>query len=146
MDLPRTLDDLEYRLPAAQIIRFRALRSRGRVAAMHVRYWQLRLARHVWWLVAIIGVLLYLTVAAWIDNDELTRNERVRDRAIANLSADNEELRAQVAELAANRTQKLIYLIEAGSTTEAKDKLSRLAMMVAGEHFALSEATRGESK
>jgi hypothetical protein len=40
----------------------------------------------------------------------------------------------------------LIYLIEAGSTTEAKDKLSRLAMDVAGYRFELDEATREDKK
>jgi hypothetical protein len=146
MDLPRTLDELEYQLPSAHAIRFRALRGQGRMAAIHLRYWQQRLARRVWWLVALIGALLYLVVAGWMDNAELTAGERVRNRAIARLSRENAELRADLAEQVGTRTHKLIYLIEAGSTTEAKDKLSRLAMDVAGYRFELDEATREDKK
>jgi hypothetical protein len=146
MDLPRTLDELEYHLPATHAIRFRALRGQARVAAIHFRYWQHVLARRVWWLVAAIAALGYLVVAGWLENQELTYGERIRDRAIAQLSQDNAELRALVAEQAATRPHKLIYLIEAGSTTEAKDKLSHLAMQVAGAHFELSEATTTREK
>jgi hypothetical protein len=147
MSLPRTLDEIEYRLPARYVIRFRDVSRRVRMAAIHLRYWRDRLARQVLWITAIAGVLAYLAVAAWIENRDLVYGEQVRDRAIAILSSENAELRRQRAEQDATRTRKLIYMIEAGSADEAKDKLSRIAMLVAGERFAMdeaTEATRGE--
>jgi hypothetical protein len=147
MNLPRTLDEIEYRLPARYVIRFRDVSRRVRMAAIHLRYWRDRLARQVLWITAIAGVLGYLAVAAWIENRDLVYGEQVRDRAIAILSTENAELRRQRAEQDATRTRKLIYMIEAGSAKEAKEKLSSIAMLVAGERFAMDEATeppRGE--
>lgn len=144
MNLPRTFDDLEYQLPAAHAIRFRALRGRMRMAAIHVRYYAGRangfMQRLAWYVAVAAGVLAYLTVCAWLENDELAAGERVRDRAIAHLARDNSRLRGELHEARANRTRKLIYFIEADSTGEALTKLSQIAMDVASERFALAEA------
>jgi hypothetical protein len=143
--LPHTLEEIEYRLPARYAIRLRAVSGRIRMGAIHVRY-QVRsahlfLQRSAWWITVITLVLAYLAIAAWMDNDDLRSAEVLRDKAIARLSQENTELRHALAEQVGTRNHKLLYLIEAGSTTEAKDKLSRLAMMFAAERFALDEAT-----
>jgi len=112
--------------PAPRILIWRALaRSRYSAVIAEVRRtWRL-LERS---LAGAALVLAYLVGHQWLAANDVE------------LGFENRRLQDDLAEIAAARTQKLIYMIEAGSTAEAKDKLSRLAVMVAAEQYNLQRA------
>jgi hypothetical protein len=101
--------------------------------------------RRIWealapWLAGAALVLAYLLVQQWIEATDTREALRASNAANVELDFEVQRLKDDLAEANSNRTQKLIYLIEADSTREAKDKLSRLALMVAEQHYNLSLA------
>lgn len=135
----------------ARIVIFQA-RMRGDVDAFFAAIeWERKRMAAVWncvmpWLAGAAFVLAYLLICSYLDRQELAaENSRAAVATIA-LRHDKAELEERLAELVSSRQQKLIYLIEASSTAEAKDKLARLALMVATEHYNLQEATREPKK
>lgn len=146
MTLATMFDELGWRAPAQLAVR--AIRIRERLELARIRY--LAIVAKIraialtalLWLAGIALTLLYLLVCSYIDREDFAaHNDRLR-AIVTTAAIENARLKAQVTELTATRTQKLIYLIEAESTKQAKEKLSRLAMMVAADHFDLQESTR----
>lgn len=115
-------------------IRIRTLRIRLAPAIARARHAGRVIAP---WIAAAAFVLGYLLVCGYLDRQDLAdENSRLKTERAA-LRLEKAELESMIAELHASRTQKLVYLIEADTTTEAKEKLARMAMMVAREHFDL---------
>lgn len=150
MNLIDSLDEIAYRAPARCTIRamtlLAALRSArdAWTAAFERR-------RRLWmqiitWLAAAAFVLAYLLVCSYLERADLAVKNEEAARAIAALQRDKTAAEAALSELLSTRTHKLVFLIEADSTMEARDKLQRLSMMVAEEHFNLQEAIRGTKK
>lgn len=126
---------LHPRITARAIVWRADLKAQARAA---VRTWQ----RVQPWLAAAAFVLTYLVVNQWIAAMDLRDTLRETNAANVELDADNQRLKDELAELTASRTRKLFYIIEGGSTQEAKDKLSRLALMLAAEHYQMDQEGR----
>lgn len=92
------------------------------------------------WLAALALVFGYLFLQQWIATMDLRDTLRITNAANVELDTENARLEEELAEAKAAHGQKLFYLIEADSTREAKDKLARASMLVAGAHFELQEA------
>jgi hypothetical protein len=92
------------------------------------------------WLAALALVFGYLFLQQWIATMDLRDTLRMTNAANIELDTENARLEEELAEAKAAHGQKLFYLIEADSTHEAKDKLARASMLVAGAHFQLQEA------
>jgi hypothetical protein len=146
MTLANVIDEITYRAPARLALRVAALRKR--LAALWTQSTAAIVSIHrasraaASWLASVAFVLAYLLVCSWLDRADLAVQNAVLRAATAKLARDKASLEVRVAEFASTRTKKLIYLIEADTTTEAKDKLARLALMIAAEHFDLQEATK----
>lgn len=129
-------EDLQYRAPA-----------RVAIAARHV---QQRLARFMTrtaavrrviadWLGAIVLVMAFLLVHGWLARqelkDELAHTLLERD----GLFTDRARLQTQLAERTAlQNTGGMYFLIEADSSEEARDKLTRASVLAATYGYELS--------
>jgi glutathione S-transferase len=144
--LANIIDEITHRAPARLAIRTGAIRkriaafwtqSKAALERIH-RAWQAASP----WLAGTAFVLAYLVICAWLDRADLRADNAQLRTATTELERDKAVLETRISELIATRTRKLVYLIEADTTSEAKDKLARLAMLVAAEHFDLQEATK----
>lgn len=144
------LDEVACHAPAR--FAFNAIALRKRLAILQTSLagaivWIRRAWRSAMpWLAGATFVLAYLLVSSWLDRHDMAVTNQQLRLAGDELTRDKVALESRLAELMATRARKLIYLIEADTTTEAKEKLSRLAMMVAAEHFELQETTKGAPK
>lgn len=145
-----TIDELAYIAPPRIAIRALTLvakleriqRTCLAIIDRRRRAWSVAIT----WFAAGAFVLAYLLICSYLERHDLSLKNLEAARANAELQRDKESLEAQLAEAVATRTQKLIYLIEADTSVEARDKLQRLAMLISSEHFNLQEAIRETKK
>jgi hypothetical protein len=136
----RAVDYLEYCGPARWSITWSQCRGRiGCAIATARRGWALVQP----WLAGAGLVMAYLLAQAWISASDLRNATAALRQERAILVDENKALRAELAEAGALRTGNLFFLIEGNSTRELRDKLQRLSMLIAGEHFALQESMKG---
>jgi hypothetical protein len=138
----RAVDYLEYSGPARLSIAWSRSRARTLVLITTAkRWWQLVQP----WLAGAGLVMAYLLAQAWISAGEHENAAAALRQERAVLVDENKALRAELAEVSALRTGNLFFLIEGNSTRELRDKLQRLSMLIAGEHFALQESMKGRT-
>lgn len=132
---------LKPQFTARPVIWWAGLRIRAAALPGHVARIRRTWLRVQPWLAGAALVFAWLWIQAWMAAQELQLKLREANAANVELDFENQRVQDELAEATATRTQSLVYLIEADSTREARDKLARLALMVATESFNLRKPT-----